>query len=60
MTDTGNPLQGRPAFASQNPAYPIEDKVTINLGTALAGQTFRIRFRIGTDGGVGHRGLGHR
>lgn len=55
-SDTGNALQGRPAFASQNPAYPNEDKVTLDLGTALAGKTFRLRFRIGTDGGAGTPG----
>lgn len=55
-TDTGNVLNGRPAFSSQNAAYPSKDDVTINLGTALAGQAFRLRFRIGTDGGVGTAG----
>jgi hypothetical protein len=30
--------------------------VTLNLGTAFAGETVRIRFRIGTDAAVGDLG----
>lgn len=55
-TATGNALQGRPAFSGQNAAYPNEDTVTIDFGKALAGQTFRLRFRIGTDSGAGTAG----
>jgi hypothetical protein len=44
------------AFGGQNDAYPEMDTVTLDLGTALADQTFRIRFRIGTDGGKGDTG----
>ena len=51
-----NPLNGRPAFAGQNASYPERDHVSIDLGTALAGQTIRLRFRVGTDGGVGAPG----
>jgi MYXO-CTERM domain-containing protein len=53
---TGNPLQGRAGYGSTNPSAPAADTVTLDLGTALAGQTVRLRFRIGTDGGVGAPG----
>ena len=43
---SGNPLGGRPAFVGRNAAF---NHLTLNLGTAFAGQTVRIRFRIGTD-----------
>jgi hypothetical protein len=55
-TGTSNALQGRPAFSGQNTSYPLEDKVTIDLGTALAGKPFRLRFRIGTDAAAGTAG----
>jgi hypothetical protein len=44
-----NPLGGRRAFVARNASFPARDTVSLNLGTALAGQTVRIRFRIGTD-----------
>jgi hypothetical protein len=44
-----NPLGGRQAFVGRNASFPARDTVSLNLGTALAGQTVRIRFRIGTD-----------
>jgi hypothetical protein len=46
---SGNPLGGRRAFVSRNASFPARDTVSLNLGTALAGQSVRIRFRIGTD-----------
>ena len=52
----GNPLAGQQAYVSQNASYPSADTVTASLGTAYAGQTVRIRFAIGTDGGVGAPG----
>lgn len=54
--DSGNPLDGRSAFGATNPSFPALDRVTLDLGAALAGQTFRLRFRIGTDGAVGAPG----
>ena len=48
-TGAGNPLEGRHAFVAQNLGYPARDPVTLNLGTAYAHQTVRIRFRVGTD-----------
>ena len=52
----GNALEGRRAFVAQNAAWPLRDTVTLDLGTALAGQTVRIRFRIGTDFNTGDYG----
>jgi large repetitive protein len=46
---SGNPLGGRRAFVSRSASFPARDHLTLNLGTAFAGQTVRIRFRIGTD-----------
>jgi hypothetical protein len=54
--DTGNALEGQMAFGDRNPSYPDADHVTLALGTQLAGQTFQLRFRIGTDVGVGAPG----
>ncbi|MEO8699802.1 MAG: M36 family metallopeptidase [Kofleriaceae bacterium] len=51
-----NPLAGRLAFIGQNTAFPDFETVTLDLGTQLAGMTFAIRFRIGTDAGVGAPG----
>jgi hypothetical protein len=52
----GNPLAGRRAYGRTNQAFPNPETVMLRLGTALAGQTFRIRFRIGTDNMNGARG----
>jgi large repetitive protein len=49
----GNPLSGRAAFSNTNPSFPESDTVTLDFGTAFAGQTIRLRFRIGTDQAVG-------
>jgi large repetitive protein len=53
---TGNPLAGRPAYGRNNGAFPSTETVSLNLGTALAGRTFRIRFRIGSDNNTGAPG----
>ncbi|MBK9034497.1 MAG: M36 family metallopeptidase [Myxococcales bacterium] len=47
--DAGNVLAGQMAFSDQNPAFPARDHVVLDFGTQLAGTTFRLRFRIGTD-----------
>lgn len=52
----GNPLSGRQAFVGQNPSWPNRDTLSLNLGTALAGQTIRLRFRIATDAAAGDYG----
>jgi large repetitive protein len=57
LTDTAsNPLGGRSAYVGNNASFPASDVVTLDLGTALAGQDVRIRFRIGTDEAVGAPG----
>ena len=48
-----NPLGTRNGFVSQNAAWPDNDTVTIDLGSSFAGQTVKIRYRIGTDAAVG-------
>ncbi|MBK8257751.1 MAG: M36 family metallopeptidase [Polyangiaceae bacterium] len=48
-----NPLADRPAYVARNAAWPQTNSVTLNLGTAFAGKTVKIRFRVGTDVGVG-------
>jgi hypothetical protein len=53
---SGNPLAGRPAYSRSNATFPSLQRVSLAFGTALAGQTVRLRFRIGTDLGVGGPG----
>lgn len=48
-----NPLGTRNGFVSQNAAWPNSDTVTIDLGNSFAGQTVKIRYRIGTDAAAG-------
>ncbi len=46
----GNVLEGRPAYSGQSANYPTPFiPVTVNLGTAYAGRSVLIRFRVGTD-----------
>lgn len=56
FTGSGNPLSGRPAFVARNPLWPARNTVSLNFGTALAGRTIRLRFRIATDAAVGDFG----
>jgi uncharacterized protein (TIGR03382 family) len=51
-----NPLQGRRAFVGTSAGFPTFSAATLNLGTAYAGQTVHIRFRVGTDEAVGATG----
>jgi len=53
---SGNPLATRSAFTGDSTGYPATELVTLDFGTQLAGMTFQLRFRIGTDGGVGAPG----
>jgi hypothetical protein len=55
-TGGGNPLEGKMAYVGLSPGYPGKVNQTINLGTAYANQTVRIRFRIGEDFIVGAPG----
>jgi len=52
----GNALNGRDALIGASPGFPARARVELDLGTALAGKTALLRFRIGTDGGVGGPG----
>lgn len=49
LTGAGQPLSGRRGFTGQNPSYPATDVVTLQLGSTLADQKFKIRFRIASD-----------
>jgi hypothetical protein len=51
-----NPLDKRLAFVGENESYPGRDHAVLDLGTALAGETIRLRFRVGTDAGAGAPG----
>jgi len=53
---SGNPIAGRRAYGRTNASTPATDTVTLNLGTQLAGQTFRLRFRQGSDLNTGAAG----
>ncbi|HET7504904.1 MAG TPA: M36 family metallopeptidase [Kofleriaceae bacterium] len=51
-----NPLAGRQAFSGTSPGFPGLRLLTLDFGTRFAGQTVLLRFRIGTDAGVGGAG----
>ncbi|CAN5911251.1 hypothetical protein BH11MYX3_BH11MYX3_03770 [soil metagenome] len=51
-----NPLNGRNSYVGSNPAYPATEPVTLDFGTQLAGKTFQLRFRIGSDEAVSAEG----
>lgn len=59
---TNNPLFNatfpttRPAFVAQSAGYPGWTTSTAALGTAYAGKTVRLRFRVGTDDAAGAPG----
>jgi hypothetical protein len=52
----GNPLAGRDAFVGRSRVWPSLLEHTLDFGTTFAGQTVRLRFRIGTDESVGAAG----
>jgi hypothetical protein len=54
--DAGNVIGNQLAYGGTNASWPNPDTQTINIGTQLAGQQFRIRFRIATDAGTGDAG----
>jgi len=54
---SGNPIGGRTAWAGTSAGYPAFASRTIDFGTALDGQTVRLRFRLGTDAAVGSFGF---
>ena len=45
-----NPLRGRPGVVLDSPDFPKLIAARLELGTAYAGKTVRLRFRLGTDG----------
>jgi hypothetical protein len=55
---SGNPLGDRRAFVGRSAGFPAPARLTLNLGTSFAGQTVRIRFRIGTDAAAADTGWG--
>lgn len=57
LTDqSGNPLANRWAYSDENPSWPSTDVVTLDFGTAFAGETVLLRFRVGTDQAAGGHG----
>ncbi|MEO8704663.1 MAG: M36 family metallopeptidase, partial [Kofleriaceae bacterium] len=48
-TDFDNPLAGRPAYSGTSAGFPALAPVAMNFGSALAGQSVNLRFRIGSD-----------
>ena len=50
-----NPLVGRQAYTGQSPGYPAFTTTTLNLGAGYAGQTVKLRLRIGSDAAAGTR-----
>lgn len=55
-TEAQNPLGGQPAWSGQSGGWPALTPVTLDLGTAYAGQTVRVRFAIGMDLAAGDYG----
>jgi hypothetical protein len=54
--DEPNVLAKRKAWTGESPGYPSFTRTSLDLGNTLAGQTIKLRFRIGTDGGAGAPG----
>ena len=52
-----NPLEKRQAFVGKNPSFPSLDTVTIDAGSNTRGKTVQVRFRVGTDYGLGGLGM---
>ncbi|MDY7227454.1 myxosortase-dependent M36 family metallopeptidase [Hyalangium rubrum] len=55
-TGGNNPIEGKQAYGGQSAGYPAFSSASVELGTLYAGKTVLIRFRIGTDLGVGAPG----
>ena len=51
-----NPLFGRGAYVGTSPGLPARAQQVLDFGTQLAGETVRLRFRIGTDEAIGAPG----
>lgn len=50
---SGNPLANRSAFVATNPSWPADDTLGLDFGTALAGHSVELGFRVGTDQAAG-------
>jgi hypothetical protein len=55
-TISDNPLGGRNAFSGVSPGFPALSLLSLNFGTQFAGQSVKVRFRVGTDAAVGQVG----
>jgi large repetitive protein len=53
---SSNPLKGRAAFVGKSMGYPAFVPVRIDAGTRFAGQTVKMRFRIGSDDAAADKG----
>ncbi len=56
QNQSANPLMGQRAFVGKSAGYPTFNTETIDLGTRFAGQTIRLRFRIGADDAAAAKG----
>ena len=45
----GSPLAGEDAFVGDSAGWPAMTDATVDFGTAWAGQSVRVRFRVGSD-----------
>ena len=54
--ESGNPLADRLAYVDTSPAWPDHAQTTLDFGTQFAGQSVRLRFRVGTDAAAGDFG----
>ncbi len=57
QADPGNPLAGRRAYVNLSPGFPAFVTRTLNFGAALAGQSVRLRIRVGSDGAAAAYGI---
>jgi len=55
-SDYGNPLAGRAAWCSTSAGYPGFLTTSVNLPSTVAGQTIRLRWRLGSDSSVADTG----
>jgi hypothetical protein len=53
---TSNPLRGRRGFVGKSTGYPSFITERLELGSQYAGQTVRLRFRIGSDDAASKKG----
>lgn len=53
---TSNPLRGRRGYVGKSAGYPVFNTERVELGTQYAGQTVRVRLRIGSDDAAANKG----